>query len=128
MRRVRLAQFLQGVGVSRSRLYRIFKPVGGVSNYVRRKRLLKTRDALADSSDRRTISGIAEEWGFTDPSTYSRMFKSEFGMSPKEARELGWQGVKHSSWLNVDRPLEDVGGLCNLLINNSLGLSLSSRR
>ncbi|MBZ9962468.1 helix-turn-helix domain-containing protein [Mesorhizobium sp. BR1-1-2] len=118
----------RAVGVSRSRLYRIFEPVGGVSNYVRRKRLLKTRDALADSSDKRTISSIAEAWGFHDPSTYSRMFKTEFGISPREARELGWQGVKHSTWLTVDEPVADAGILSNLLINNSLGLSLSSRQ
>jgi len=118
----------RAVGVSRSRLYRMFEPAGGVANYIRRRRLLKTRDALADKTDRRTIASIAEEWGFTDASTYSRMFKSEFGMSPKEARELGWQGVKHSTWLSIDRPVEEVGTLSNLLINNSLGLALSSKR
>ncbi|MDI6025930.1 AraC family transcriptional regulator [Corticibacterium sp. UT-5YL-CI-8] len=118
----------RAVGVSRSRLYRIFEPAGGVSNYIRRKRLLKSRDALADSSDRRTISRIAEECGFTDASTYSRMFKLEFGISPKEARELGWQGVRHAAWLSTDQPVEDVCSLSNLLINNSLGLSLSSKR
>jgi len=48
--------------------------------------------------------------------------------SPKEARELGWQGVKHSTWLNIDQPVEDVGTLSSLLINNSLGLALSSKR
>lgn len=118
----------RAVGVSRSRLYRLFEPAGGVSNYMRRKRLLKTRDALADNSDRRAISTIAEEWGFTDPSTFSRMFKAEFGMPPKEARELGWQGLKHSAWLRVDQPMDEAGTLGNLLINNSLGLSLSPGR
>lgn len=119
----------RAVGVSRSRLYRMFEPAGGISNYVRRKRLLRTRDVLADSSDRRPISSIAEEWGFTDASTYSRMFKLEFGISPKEARELGWQGVKHATWLTIDRPA-GVGGdsLSNVLVSNSMGLSLSSRR
>ncbi|MET3794246.1 helix-turn-helix domain-containing protein [Aquamicrobium terrae] len=118
----------RAAGVSRSHLYRIFEPAGGVSNYIRRKRLLKTRDALADSADRRTISNIAEEWGFTNASTYSRMFRAEFGLSPKEARELGWQGVRHSAWLSIDRPIKGVGNLGNLLINNSLGLSPSSSR
>jgi AraC-like DNA-binding protein len=119
----------RAVGVSRSRLYRMFEPAGGISNYVRRKRLLKTRDILADSSDRRSISGIAEEWGFTDASTYSRMFKLEFGISPKEARELGWQGVKHATWLTIDQPTGgDSDNLSSVLINNSLGLSLSPRR
>ncbi|MGN6772440.1 MAG: AraC family transcriptional regulator, partial [Rhizobiaceae bacterium] len=73
-------------------------------------------------------STIAEEWGFTDASAYSRMFKSEFGLSPKEARELGWQGVRHSTWLSIDQPIEEVGSLSNLLINNSLGLSLAPKR
>ncbi|UVK47519.1 helix-turn-helix domain-containing protein [Mesorhizobium sp. AR07] len=122
------AKLCRAAGISRSRLYRIFEPAGGVANYVRRKRLLKTRDALANSSDRRTISSIAEAWGFADPSTYSRMFKLEFGVSPKEARELGWQGVKHSTWLSIDQPIDGVGTLGTLLINNSLGLSLSSKR
>jgi AraC-like DNA-binding protein len=121
-------ELCRAVGVSRSRLYRLFEPAGGVSSFIRRKRLLKTRDALADSSDRRTISSIAAEWGFADASTYSRMFKSEFGMSPKEARELGWQGVRHSAWLKTGQPVKDVGSLNNLLICNSLGLSLFSGR
>ncbi len=51
-----------------------------------------TRDALADSSDRRSISRIAEEWGFTDPPAFSRAFRHEFGVSPREAREEGWLG------------------------------------
>ena len=80
------------LGVSRSRLYRLFEPLGGISTYVRRQRLLKTRDALSDSSDARPISRIAEEWGFTDPSAYSRTFRYEFGMSPSQAREEGWGG------------------------------------
>ena len=80
------------LGVSRSRLYRLFEPLGGISAYIRRQRLLKTRDALSDSSDRRSISRIAEEWGFTDPSAYSRTFRHEFGLSPSEARKEGWGG------------------------------------
>jgi len=45
---------------------------GGVANCIRRKRLLKTCDALDDRADRRTIASSAEEWGFADASTYSR--------------------------------------------------------
>lgn len=82
------------LNVSRSRLYRIFEPSGGISNTIRRQRLLRTRDILADETDRRTISAIAEEWGFLDASTYSRTFRREFGMTPKEAREAGWLGIR----------------------------------
>lgn len=74
------------LGVSRSRLYRIFEPLGGISGYIRRERLRKTREALQTGSDVRPIFAIAEQWGFWDPSAYSRMFKKEFGISPSEAR------------------------------------------
>lgn len=79
------------LGVSRSRLYRLFEPLGGISTYIRRQRLLRTHEALSDSSDNRQIALIAEQWGFTDPSAYSRTFKHEFGMSPKEARDAAWE-------------------------------------
>jgi AraC-like DNA-binding protein len=95
-------QLCRELGVSRSGLYRIFEPVGGISNFIRRKRLQKTRDMLANGLDQRAISSIAEEWGFTDPSTYSRMFRKEFGISPREAREEGWQGHRRQIWLPVD--------------------------
>lgn len=116
----------RSVGVSRSRLYRIFEPAGGISNYIRRRRLLETRHALANSTDGRSVSTIAESMGFMDPSTYSRMFKREFGLSPKEARALGWQGVQQPRWLSIDQSAESAGTLNTILINNSLGLSVST--
>jgi AraC-like DNA-binding protein len=78
------------LGVSRSRLYRIFEPLGGVASYIRKQRLLRTRNALSDIADTRPISRIAEQWGFVDASAYSRTFRHEFGISPKQARDIGW--------------------------------------
>ncbi|MFI0847258.1 helix-turn-helix domain-containing protein [Mesorhizobium sp. IMUNJ 23232] len=78
------------LGVSRSRLYRLFEPLGGIASYIRRQRLLRIRAALSDSMDGRSISRIAGEWGFVDASVFSRSFRHEFGISPKEARNIGW--------------------------------------
>ncbi|MBO9196923.1 helix-turn-helix domain-containing protein [Rhizobium sp. 16-449-1b] len=89
------------LNISRSRLYRIFEASGGISNYIRRQRLLRTRDILSDDTDRRSISLIAEEWGFMDPSTYSRTFRREFGMTPKEARETGWLRINEAPRLSA---------------------------
>lgn len=100
------------IGISRSGLYRIFEPAGGVSTYIRRARLRKTRDMLADSSDGRPIAAIAEEWGFTDPSTYSRMFKKEFGISPREARGDGRLSVE------ATQPTDGTPTLRSLLLGN----------
>lgn len=75
--------------VSRSRLYRLFEPSGGIYSYIRRQRLLQARNALGDRNDLRSVGQIAEHWGFLDPSAFSRAFKHEFGTSPKEARMMG---------------------------------------
>jgi AraC-like DNA-binding protein len=110
-------QLCRELGVSRSGLYRIFEPVGGISNFIRRKRLQKTRDTLTDSSDQRSISSIAEEWGFTDPSTYSRMFRKEFGISPREAREEGWLGNKQQ-WSSADQSIDKSLTLNSVLLSS----------
>ena len=78
------------LGVSRSRLYRLFEPLGGIASYIRKQRLLRTREALSDSMDGRSISRIAGQWGFVDASAFSRTFRHEFGISPREARDIGW--------------------------------------
>lgn len=100
------------IGTSRSGLYRVFEPVGGVSTYIRRERLRKTLDALTDSSDRRQISTIAEQWGFVDPSAYSRMFKREFGISPRDARARGPSNIEFA------RPTDAPPTLRSLLVRN----------
>ncbi|MDC9823508.1 helix-turn-helix domain-containing protein [Devosia sp. ZB163] len=74
------------LGVSRSRLYRLFEPMGGVVHYIRHRRLLDAHMALADSDDRRPIVDIAAERGFIDPAEFSRAFKREFGYRPSDAR------------------------------------------
>jgi AraC-like DNA-binding protein len=78
------------LGVSRSRLYRLFEPLGGIASYVRRQRLHRIRAALSNSMDGRSIYRIAGQWGFVDASAFSRTFRHEFGISPKEARDIGW--------------------------------------
>ncbi|MGF6177411.1 helix-turn-helix domain-containing protein [Ensifer sp. 4252] len=100
----------RALNVSRSRLYRIFEPAGGISSYIRRQRLLRTRDILSDDIDKRSISAIAEEWGFMDASAFSRTFRREFGMTPKVAREMGWRRLKHLRTAPEQAPV-NVGSL-----------------
>ncbi|WEX10759.1 helix-turn-helix domain-containing protein [Chelativorans sp. AA-79] len=77
------------LGVSRSRLYRLFEPYGGVVHYIQHRRLLDAHRALADPSDTRRILDIAEERGFADGSEFSRAFKREFGYNPSDVRIAG---------------------------------------
>ncbi|HTO31920.1 MAG TPA: AraC family transcriptional regulator [Pararhizobium sp.] len=80
------------LGVSRTRLYNLFEPFGGVMHYIQHRRLLGAHSALADSDDHRLILRIAEEHGFSDGAEFSRAFKREFGYSPSEVRK-GGQGA-----------------------------------
>jgi AraC-like DNA-binding protein len=79
-------ELCRDLAVSRSRLYRLFEPLGGVVHYIRHRRLLDAHAALADAEDRRPIVAIAAERGFIDPAEFSRAFKREFGYRPSDAR------------------------------------------
>ncbi|MFG1430814.1 AraC family transcriptional regulator [Xanthobacter sp. V2C-8] len=79
----------RALGVSRSRLYRLFEELGGVSRYIQRQRLLAAFAMLGDPRERRTVAQIAETLGFMDHSGFSRAFRAEFGLSPSAARACG---------------------------------------
>ncbi|MBB3659228.1 AraC-like DNA-binding protein [Rhizobium sp. BK650] len=74
------------LGVSRSRLYRMFEPFGGVKHYIQHRRLLDAHAALANPSDQRRILDLAEQRCFSDGTEFSRAFKREFGYSPTDVR------------------------------------------
>ncbi|WP_245508393.1 AraC family transcriptional regulator [Rhizobium sp. BK418] len=74
------------LGVSRSRLYRMFEAFGGVRHYIQHRRLLEAHVALANPRDQRRILDLAEQHCFNDSTEFSRAFKREFGYSPTEVR------------------------------------------
>ncbi|MFG1401108.1 helix-turn-helix transcriptional regulator [Xanthobacter sediminis] len=82
----------QAVGVSRSRLYRLFEDIGGVAAYIRSQRLHAAMGRLRDPLPHGTVATIAEDYGFPDPSSFARAFRREFGMSPSDAREAARAG------------------------------------
>jgi AraC-like DNA-binding protein len=73
-------------GISRSQLYRLFEPLGGVALFIQRERLNAAYRALTDPDDTRGICEIAEASGLFDASSFSRMFRRTFGISPRELR------------------------------------------
>jgi len=72
-------------GVSRSRLHRLFESSGGFTRYVQSRRLTRCLESMA-SDPQRNIADIAYEWGFGNQSAFSRAFKRQFGMSPREIK------------------------------------------
>jgi AraC-like DNA-binding protein len=75
-------------GLSRASLYRLFEPIGGVTDHIRTRRLRSAFDMLFHDQ-KRTIGEIAYACGFTDVSAFSRAFRHQFDMSPTEVRDGG---------------------------------------
>ena len=68
----------QGLGLSRSALYRLFQPYGGVAGYIMTRRVAAVRDALETGSVLR-LSELASAFGFTDESHLNRRFNRVYG-------------------------------------------------
>ncbi len=76
----------KAANVSRSRLYRLFAPLGGVARYVLQQRLLRAREALSVPGDHRTIAAIAYDCGFTNVAHFARAFREAFGVTASQVR------------------------------------------
>jgi AraC-like DNA-binding protein len=74
--------------ISVRQLYRILAD-GGISlgDWIRTRRLEECRKDIASTGAGDPIFAIARRWGFTDASSFARMFRAMFGMSPREWRE-----------------------------------------
>ena len=73
--------------ISRSQIYRIFAPHGGVARYVLVQRLRRSMRMLTQPLfGLMSIGAIGYACGFTSESGFSRAFRNHYGMSPSEAR------------------------------------------
>ena len=70
--------------LSKSQVYRKLKAITNKSTalFIRTVRLQRAKELLQTTN--KTISEIAYEVGFNDPSWFSKAFKEEFGFSPSE--------------------------------------------
>lgn len=80
---------LRSLGVSRSRLYRLFEASGGIMHYIQKRRLLAAHKVLADPLSGRRIFEVAEDFCFNDAAEFSRAFRRQFSYSPSDVRASG---------------------------------------
>ena len=82
-----LALLEQGLGMSRSTLFRLFEPFGGVAKYILHRRMTRAfHQIVANGHDARRIGEIARSVGMANEASFSRAFRRIFGVSPREAR------------------------------------------
>jgi len=70
--------------ISRSTLYRLFEPMGGVARYVKERRLVRIHSLLSGSERRPHLQRLAESYGFKTSAHFSRAFREQFGYAPSE--------------------------------------------
>lgn len=93
----------QALRISRATLYRVCAPLGGIQQYIRQQRLKRVLNSLVDKNmTHLSITQIASLWGFNDPSSFNRIFKREFGVTPSAARSQQFVTVErdHEEYLN----------------------------
>ncbi|MCK1651697.1 helix-turn-helix domain-containing protein [Bradyrhizobium sp. 149] len=74
------------LAISDSSLYRAFASSGGVTAYIRRRRLEAIHALLNARSDQQSIGEISRQYGFVSGAHFSRAFSKQFGFSPRAAR------------------------------------------
>jgi AraC-like DNA-binding protein len=76
--------------VSRATLVRMFERLGGLSGYIRERRMFRCfAEITSPAQAHRSIADVAYAWGFGNEAAFSRAFRRMFGMSPREARSEG---------------------------------------
>lgn len=84
--------------VSRSQIYRMFAPHGGVARYVLEQRLRRSMRMLTQPLfGLMSIGAIGFACGFTSESGFSRAFRNHYGMSPSEARAAAQAEFRQSA-------------------------------
>lgn len=79
-------EFQHRLSLSRSSLYRLFAPHGGVGAFIMGRRLDLAFLAVADPADARSIEALALAHGFHSHAHFGRAFRARFGVRPGELR------------------------------------------
>lgn len=84
--------------LSRSALYRLFEPIGGIADYIRERRLkLAYLKLTSVGSSRGSVAKLAYTTGFASENAFSRAFQQRFGLRPSEAIRNAEAGIRLKS-------------------------------
>lgn len=104
------ADWLAGrVGMSRTKLYELFELYGGVTRYIRDRRLRQALITLTDPrSARISVYEIGLRAGYTNDAAFIRAFRLRYGVTPADVRQRGaFDRSDRRANPSVDRRHED---------------------
>lgn len=81
--------------ISRSTLYRLFEPLGGVAQYVKERRLARIHALLSTSTGRIHLGRLADDHGFKGAPHFSRAFREQYGYSPSDVQRFGAAALRN---------------------------------
>ena len=99
------AQLARDTGLSERYVQKLFE-IGGESFtlYLRRRRLERCRaDFENPQRNHLSITDICFHWGFNDAAHFSRSFRAQFAMSPRECRQQMERAGRANAVLNASR-------------------------
>jgi len=98
--------------ISRSSLYRLFAPWGGVRSYLQEQRLRVAVEQLQQHAG--PIAPLADTLGFASASAFSHAFRNRWGVAPREwqRQPRGWSGHGHRA---MDRAVDHNSPQARLL-------------
>lgn len=86
---IHVSGLCQRFGLSRSALYRLFEPEGGIAAYIQQQRLIRAFALLvAPQTGKQRVIDIALNTHFASDATFARAFRRQFGCTPGEVRML----------------------------------------
>jgi acetamidase/formamidase/AraC-like DNA-binding protein len=93
-------------GISPRYLQKLFEENGqSFSNFLRLRRLERCRlDLASPLHTQKSITEILFQWGFNDSASFSRAFRDEYGMSPREYRRAPSARAPQAGNLQRGRP------------------------
>ncbi|MBZ9742333.1 MULTISPECIES: helix-turn-helix domain-containing protein [unclassified Mesorhizobium] len=98
------------LGVSRSNLFRLFEPHGGVQRWMLAERLRVCLQSILRSTSDHKIAAIARNHGFRSESHFSRAFQKRYQISPSSVRALNHDSTRMAAYETLLKQGNGNGG------------------
>lgn len=91
-------ELVSALGVSRSKLFRLFEPHGGVQRWMLAERLRASLQGILRSTPDCKIAAIARNHGFRSEAHFSRAFQKRYQISPSSVRTLAGDSLRREAY------------------------------